>query len=128
MADDKWRDEQKSRDVRDEGAGEDASVEGRRKALQKLLVGGGIVGASTQLPDKWTKPLVDSVLVPAHAQTSVTPQPTPNPTPQPTAVPQPTPGPTPQPTALPQPTPGPTPQPTVTPTPQPTPAPTAPNP
>jgi hypothetical protein len=110
MANDKKHDEHESRDVRDEGVAEDASVEGRRKALRKLLVGGGIVGASTQLPDKWMKPLVDSVLVPAHAQTSVTPQPTPNPTPQPTAVPQPSPVPTPQPT--------------VTPTPQPTPAPT----
>ena len=101
VADDKKRDEQASRDTRGEGAAEDRSVEGRRKALRKLLVGGGIVGASTQLPDKWTKPLVDSVLVPAHAQTSVTPQPTPNPTPQPTALPQPSPVPTPQPTPAP---------------------------
>ena len=41
----------------------------RRKFL--LGLGGGIAGAA-QLPTKWTKPVVDSVMLPAHAQTSAT--------------------------------------------------------
>ncbi len=46
----------------------------RRKALKKLLVGGGAaVAASHALPTKWTKPVVDSVILPAHAQTTVVP-------------------------------------------------------
>ncbi len=42
----------------------------RRRAL--LGLAGGVVGA-TQLPATWTKPVVDSVLLPAHAQTTVVP-------------------------------------------------------
>ena len=40
---------------------------------RKLLVGltGGVAGAS-QIPTQWTKPIIDSVLLPAHAQTSAT--------------------------------------------------------
>lgn len=91
MGRDQKNDEENPRNVRDHGGGEDAGVEGRRKALQRLLVGGGIAGASTQMPDKWTKPLVDSVLVPAHAQTSITPSPTPSPTAVPTPSPTPSP-------------------------------------
>ncbi len=46
----------------------------RRKALKKLLVGSGAaVAASQTLPTKWTKPVVDSVILPAHAQTTVVP-------------------------------------------------------
>lgn len=46
----------------------------RRKALKKIALGGTIaVGAST-LPPQWTKPIVDKVIVPAHAETS--PEPT----------------------------------------------------
>ena len=40
---------------------------------RKVLIGltGGIAGAS-QLPSKWTKPVINSVILPAHAQTSAT--------------------------------------------------------
>ena len=40
---------------------------------RKLLVGltGGIAGIS-QIPAQWSKPIVDTVLLPAHAQTSTT--------------------------------------------------------
>ncbi len=48
----------------------------RRRAL--LGLAGGVVGAS-QLPTTWTKPVVDSVILPAHAQTTVVPT-TPAPT------------------------------------------------
>lgn len=40
----------------------------RRKIL--LGLGGGVVGA-TQLPKTWSKPIINSVLLPAHAQTSL---------------------------------------------------------
>jgi hypothetical protein len=40
----------------------------RRKVLKKLSIGGASLGA--YLPVKWTKPVVDSVFLPAHAQTS----------------------------------------------------------
>ena len=50
---------------------------GRRDALKKILVGAGVVTGSQLLPDEWTKPIVDSIIVPAHAQSSgdVTPAP-----------------------------------------------------
>ena len=41
----------------------------RRKLL--LGLGSGIAGVA-QLPEKWTKPVIDSVILPAHAQTSGT--------------------------------------------------------
>ncbi len=44
----------------------------RRAALKKMLVGTGAVAGAVALPGKWTQPLVDKVLVPAHAQTSPT--------------------------------------------------------
>lgn len=53
----------------------------RRSALKKMLVGTGVAAGAAALPSKWTKPIVDKVLVPAHAQTSTTttvpPQPEP---------------------------------------------------
>lgn len=57
--------------------------EGRRKALKRLILGGGVLAS---MPDRWTKPVVESVLLPAHAQASPIqpPQPTPTPTRQPT--------------------------------------------
>jgi hypothetical protein len=42
----------------------------RRSALKTLLVGGGIVTTSKGLPEAWTRPVVDAVMLPAHAQTS----------------------------------------------------------
>ncbi len=40
----------------------------RRKLLKALSLGGA--AAATQLPAKWTKPIVESVSLPAHAQTT----------------------------------------------------------
>lgn len=42
----------------------------RRQALKKILAGSSIVGASAVVPDKWVKPVVDVVVLPAHAQPS----------------------------------------------------------
>lgn len=41
----------------------------RRKLVRALGIGGAAMAAKA-LPEKWTKPAVDSVLIPAHAQAS----------------------------------------------------------
>ncbi|MDH3378156.1 MAG: hypothetical protein OEQ39_14520 [Gammaproteobacteria bacterium] len=48
----------------------DKSNESRRKLLKSALAGSGAVIAGKSLPENWTKPVVESVLLPAHAQTS----------------------------------------------------------
>lgn len=40
----------------------------RRQVVKTVLVGGTL--ATLILPTKWTKPLVNSIIVPAHAQAS----------------------------------------------------------
>ena len=45
----------------------------RRRLLKSAAVGGGIVAGSRALPDSWTKPVMGSVMTPAHAQTSPDP-------------------------------------------------------
>jgi hypothetical protein len=44
----------------------------RRRAMKVLGVG-GVVAATLMLPSKWTKPVVESIIVPAHAQASAPP-------------------------------------------------------
>ena len=46
-----------------------ASVE-RRKALKKILASTGAAGVVAAAPQKWTAPVVNSVVLPTHAQTS----------------------------------------------------------
>jgi hypothetical protein len=41
---------------------------GRRRVLKAITVGG--VATALVLPSKWTKPVAQSVIVPAHAQAS----------------------------------------------------------
>jgi hypothetical protein len=43
----------------------------RRKVMKLLVIGG--VATAVMLPSKWTKPLVNSVVVPAHAASSAPP-------------------------------------------------------
>lgn len=43
----------------------------RRRALKTLLTGGAL-GSAAVLPDRWIKPAVNSVLLPAHAVSSCT--------------------------------------------------------
>ncbi len=57
----------------------------RRAALKKMIVGTGVATGVALLPERWAKPVVDRVQVPAHAQTS--PQPPPATTPAPTTTP-----------------------------------------
>lgn len=42
----------------------------RRTLLKSIAAGGGAVVAGKTLPDTWKKPVIDSVMLPAHAQTS----------------------------------------------------------
>ena len=42
----------------------------RRKLLKTAAASSGLAVAATALPANWTKPVVDSILLPAHAQTS----------------------------------------------------------
>ena len=44
------------------------TTNGRRRLL-KMLAAGGV--ASVALPEKWVKPVIDAVIVPAHAQGSI---------------------------------------------------------
>ena len=46
------------------------SDKARRKLLKTIVSGGGAIVAGKSLPESWTKPVVDSVMLPAHAETS----------------------------------------------------------
>ena len=43
--------------------------ESRRKALKSTLIGGAVISTSVA-PDRWKKPVLDSVVLPAHAATT----------------------------------------------------------
>lgn len=43
----------------------------RRNLLKSIAAGSGAIVAGKTLPESWSKPVVDSVMLPAHAQTSV---------------------------------------------------------
>lgn len=42
----------------------------RRNLMKSIFIGGGILGASHITMDKWLTPVIDSVMLPAHALTS----------------------------------------------------------
>jgi len=42
----------------------------RRKLLKSIAAGSGAIVAGKSLPENWTRPVVDSVMLPAHAQTT----------------------------------------------------------
>ena len=46
------------------------SSESRRKILKSIAAGSGAIVAGKSLPESWSRPVVDSVMLPAHAQTS----------------------------------------------------------
>lgn len=47
-----------------------SSNNSRRKLLKSIAAGSGAVVAGRTLPDSWSRPVVDSIVLPAHAQTS----------------------------------------------------------
>jgi hypothetical protein len=56
---------------------------GRRQLLKALAATSGAVAASSMLPGKWARPVIEAGVLPAHAQVT----PTPTSEPQPTEVP-----------------------------------------
>jgi hypothetical protein len=46
------------------------SSDSRRKLLKSIAAGSGAIVAGKSLPESWKRPVVDSVILPAHAQTS----------------------------------------------------------
>ncbi len=46
------------------------SNDSRRKLLKSIATGSGAVVAGKSLPESWIKPVIDTVLLPAHAQAS----------------------------------------------------------
>ena len=48
------------------------STESRRKLLKSIAAGSGAIVAGKSLPESWSRPVIDSVMLPAHAQTSPT--------------------------------------------------------
>ncbi len=49
---------------------DDKRSKNRRKLLKSIAAGSGVVIAGKSLPEKWSRPAIDAVLLPAHAQTS----------------------------------------------------------
>jgi hypothetical protein len=47
----------------------------RRRLLKTLVAAGGVFTASSVLPAKWLRPLVEMGMLPSHAQASGTPRP-----------------------------------------------------
>jgi|GEM_PF-5398495 len=44
---------------------------GRRRLLKALAGAGGVFATGALLPERWTRPMVESIIVPAHAQATV---------------------------------------------------------
>jgi len=49
------------------------SDQSRRKLLKSIAAGSGAIVAGKSLPESWSRPVVDSVMLPVHAQTSCSP-------------------------------------------------------
>ena len=46
------------------------TTDSRRKLLKSITVGSSAIVAGKSLPESWTRPIVDSVILPVHAQTT----------------------------------------------------------
>ena len=42
----------------------------RRNLIKSTILGGGVIGGKSILPDQWTKPVIDSVVLPSHGDTT----------------------------------------------------------
>ena len=45
-------------------------VKDRRAVLKSIVAGSAVVGGTKALPEQWSKPLTDSVMLPGHARTT----------------------------------------------------------
>ena len=70
---------QTNKDVKEHQEDEMGNVASRRKALKKIAIGGTLAVGASSLPSQWAKPIVDEIMVPAHAQTSPPPRTTQDP-------------------------------------------------
>lgn len=43
---------------------------GRRDVIKAVVAGGGVAASAFALPSRWTKPIVETIVVPAHASVS----------------------------------------------------------
>lgn len=50
---------------------QDSKATARRSVLKKMVVGGGVAATAKMMPDEWQKPVVESVILPAHAGVSI---------------------------------------------------------
>ncbi len=44
--------------------------EARRKALRNTLIGGAVISTGAAVPGKWRKPVLEAIILPAHAETT----------------------------------------------------------
>lgn len=49
---------------------DNSTEQARRRLLKTIAAAGGVITAGKMLPDNWKRPIVDTALLPAHAQTS----------------------------------------------------------
>jgi len=49
----------------------------RRRLLKRLALAGGALASLMVIPKEWVKPIVDTIVVPAHAQAVSGPSPSP---------------------------------------------------
>ena len=52
------------------GGGDDSNSEDRRTKLKQILAGGGVIAGGSSIPNQWSRAVVESVVIPAHAQTT----------------------------------------------------------
>src|SRR5690606_15413149 len=53
-----------------ENAPQNQKNKARRRLLKGIAAGGGTIAAGASLPERWTRPVVEAVSLPAHAQTT----------------------------------------------------------
>ena len=50
--------------------GDSSNSEDRRSKLKQILTGGGVIAGGAAIPNQWSRAVVESVVLPAHAQTT----------------------------------------------------------